>query len=249
MARPHDGEFDPRDDTSTNSTRWSVVLVAGKRDSSASQEALEILCRTYWYPLYAYVRHRVRSADEAQDLTQDFFAQLLDKNYVADARPERGRFRAFLLSALRHFLTNEWHKANAQKRGGGRSVLSLDFVDGEARYALEAADRQTPERLFDQQWTVTLINQVLGLLRDELRATGKGHQFETLKTYLAGVPKGSSYADAATQLDMTEGAVRVTVHRFRQRYRELLREEIAQTVSSEEDVEDEIRSLFATLGG
>ena len=157
-------------------------MVAGKRDSSASQEALEILCRTYWYPLYAYVRHRVRSADEAQDLTQAFFAELLDKNFVADARPERGRFRTFLLSALKHFLANEWHKANAQKRGGGRSVLSLDFVGGETRYALEAADQQTPERLFDQKWTVTLIDEVLGRLRDELVASGKRHQFATLKT-------------------------------------------------------------------
>ena len=227
-----------------DSTRWSIVLAAGGEDSGIAREALEVLCKTYWYPLYAYARRRAATVDEAQDLTQAFFAELLEKNFVADARPERGRFRAFLLTAFKHFLANQWHKSRAQKRGGDRCHLSLDFNEADRLFALEPAGDQSPETLFEKQWAVTLVNGVLGRLRDECALSGKGPQYELLKSYLGGVPAGASFAEVAEQLQISAGAARVVVHRLRQRYRDLMRNEIGQTVSSAEEIDNEIRNLF-----
>lgn len=236
----------PADDFTT--TRWSLVASAGGRDWPAARQALEQLCRAYWYPLYAFVRRRVGSADEAQDLTQDFFAWLLQRNTVASADPQRGRFRAFLLASLKNFLANHWEKQQAFKRGGGRAVLPLDFAAGEDRYRLEPADNCTPERLFERQWAMTLLEQVLAGLRQEQADAGKLAQFENLLPLLAGPPPGG-YAAAAAQLGLSENAARVAAHRLRQRYRERLRAEIAHTVCGPQEVDDEIRRLFEVVAG
>ena len=235
-------------DSDFASTRWSLVIAAGRRSSPEAAVALEALCRTYWFPLYAYVRRRVSDRHEAQDLTQEFFARLLELNHFAVAAPERGRFWAFLLTALKHFLTNEWEKTRTLKRGGGRAPLSLDFDAGESRLSLEPASDQTPEWLFERQWTITLLDQVLMRLQTEQEVAGKGRQFETLKQFLTGGREEASYADVAEELGMSAGAVKVAAHRLRQRYRELLRAEVAQTVAVPEEVDDEIRRLFETLG-
>jgi RNA polymerase sigma-70 factor (ECF subfamily) len=229
------------------STHWSTVLAAGQPSSAPAREALATLCRQYWYPLYAYVRRRVRDVAGAQDLTQEFFTQLLEKNYLAVARPERGRFRAFLLTALKHFMANEWDKARAQKRGGGMAAISLDLASGEARYAAEPAHSLTPERLYDHQWALSLLYRVLERLRDEYTRAKKLAQFEKLKVFITPQSAPTSHGEVAGELGMTPGAVTVAAHRLRRRYRELLRAEIAQTVAGPEDVEDEIRRLFAAL--
>jgi RNA polymerase sigma-70 factor (ECF subfamily) len=230
-----------------DTTHWSVILAAGQRSSSGSSEALSALCQSYWYPLYAYARSAVRNADEAQDLTQEFFARLLEKDYLAVAQPQRGRFRSFLLTVFKRFLANEWDKARAQKRGGGRSPISLDFAAGERRYVCEPADDLTPERIYDRQWALTLLDRVLARLRAEFVQAGKDKHFDQLKAFLTGQKAAVSYAEVARELDMTEGAAKVAAHRMRRRYRELLRAEIAETVSGPEEVEDEIRRLFNTL--
>ena len=229
-------------------THWSVVLAAGHRSSPRSSEALASLCETYWYPLYAYVRRRVRDVDEAQDLTQGFFSHLLEKNYLAVAQPERGRFRAFLLTSFKNFLANEWDKAKALKRGGGKAPIPLDFESGETRFSLEPTDDLTPDRLYDKQWVLTLLKHVLGRLREESIRAGKEQQFEHLKVFITGQTAPGGYAEVAGKLGMTEGAAKVAAHRLRQRYRALLRDEISQTVAEPSEVDDEIRSLFATLG-
>ena len=235
-------------DARFQSTRWSIVLEAGHRSSPDSSEALATLCRIYWYPFYAYVRCRVRDVHEAQDLTQAFFAQLLEKNYVAEAEPERGKFRSFLLTSFKHFLSKEWDKAKAQKRGAGRAPISLDFSSGETRYLLEPADELTPERIYDRQWALTLLERVLDRLNEEFVRARKRKLFEQLKVFIAGEGAPISYAEVAGQLGISEGAAKVAAHRMRRRYREILREEIAQTVAEPSQVEDEIRSLFDTLG-
>jgi RNA polymerase sigma-70 factor (ECF subfamily) len=185
--------------------------------------------------------------DDAQDLTQAFFAHLLERNAIGAANQERGRFRAFLLTSCRNFLANEWEKASAQKRGGKRTVLSLDFERGEERYQLEPVDHLTPEVLYERQWALTLLDRTLQLLRDEFIKDGKTAQFAVLKPFLGGESESTSYADVAHQLHVSEGAARVIIHRLRRRYRDLLRQEIAQTVAHEEEVSDEIRGLFAAL--
>lgn len=229
-------------------TRWSLVLAAGKQPADDSRAALEALCKAYWYPVYAYVRRRTAQADDAQELTQAFFAFVLERNTLAAADPDRGRFRAFLLTACHNFLANAWAKESAQKRGGGRAVLSLDFEQGEDRYRLEPADRFTPERWFERQWALTLLDRVLGLLRDEFARDGKQAQFDVLKVFLDGQKDPLSSAELAARLNVSEGAARVIVHRLRRRYREILREEIAQTVADESEIDDEIRGLFDALG-
>lgn len=232
------------------STQWSLVVAAGQRVSPEAQQALSELCRKYWLPLYGYVRRRVPDLHEAQDLTQEFFCRVLDRNLFAAAHPERGRFRAFLLTSLKHFLVNEREKANALKRGGGQVPFTLDFVDGESRLSHVAADDDSPERQFDRQWATALLDQVLSRLRAEFREAGQERQFDELKPFLAGgrdQPDG--YTQAAASLGMTPDAVRVAAHRLRQRYRELLRSEIAQTVAQAGDVDDEIRDLFQILSG
>lgn len=229
-------------------TRWSIVLAAGQSPEEASRAALETLCHAYWFPIYAYVRRRVAQPDDAQELTQAFFTALLERNALAAADPDRGRFRAFLLTSCKNFLASHWKHQHAQKRGGGRKLLALDFQQGEERFQLEPADRFTPERWFERQWALTLLDRVLGLLRDEFDRDGRGPQFELLKGFLSGQEPALSHAEVGAQLGVSEGAARVIVHRLRRRYRDLLRAEIAQTVSGDDEIDDEIHRLFAALG-
>jgi RNA polymerase sigma factor (sigma-70 family) len=216
-------------------------------DSPQAHQALETLCRNYWYPLYAYVRRQGHSAHDAQDLTQAFFARLLEKNYLADVQREKGRFRSFLLASLKHFLANEWDREQALKRGGGKRLIALDEESAESRYKLEPKDDLSADKIYERHWALTLLDQVLAKLRGEFEKDGKLEQFETLKQYLSEGRTSVSYAQAADKLLMNEGAIKVAVHRLRKRYRELLRAEIAQTVATASEVEAEIRYLFAAL--
>src|SRR5262245_18159087 len=228
-------------------THWSVVLEAGESHSPKASDALARLCQTYWYPLYAYVRRKGHDVHDAQDLTQEFFARLLARNYLNVADRNKGKFRSFLLGALEHFLAREWTKARAQKRGGGKAVFSLDEMDAENRYLLEPADQLTADKIFDRRWATTLLDQAMTRLREECAASGKADLFEKTQNHLSGEKGEASYADVAAALNMTEGALKVAVHRLRQRYGELVRAEIAQTVAKPEDLEEELRYLFAVL--
>jgi RNA polymerase sigma-70 factor (ECF subfamily) len=228
-------------------THWSLVLAAGRRPSNESREALASLCARYWYPLYAFVRRKLDDPHQAQDLTQEFFAQLLERNSLAVAEPGRGRFRAFLLTSFKNFLSNESAKARTKKKGGGKSPIPLDFVLGETRYSREPADELTPERLYDRQWALTLLGRVLDRLQDEFQQAGKLRQFEVLKPFVSATTKRASYSEAARELGMGEGATKVAAHRLRRRYRQLLRAEISQTVSEPGQIDEEIRNLFSAL--
>jgi RNA polymerase sigma factor (sigma-70 family) len=230
-------------------THWSVVLAAGETQTSASSAALETLCRTYWYPLYAFVRRRGHQPADAQDLTQEFFSRLLEKNYLRGVHPAKGKFRSFLLAALEHFLANEWRRAHARKRGGQATFISLDDTSAERQYTQVHSPGLTPEKLFEQQWATTLLHSVLQQLRQEFIAAGKGALFKELKIFLTGEKSSVSYAELAAKLQTTEAALKMAVSRMRQRYGELLRQEIAGTVARPEDVEDELRGLFAALSG
>jgi len=229
-------------------TQWSLVLAAAGR-RAGGRAALEALCQAYWRPLYYYVRRRGYRADEAQDLTQAFFAALLEKEYLRVADPARGRFRSFLLASLAHFLANEWDRTRAKKRGGGRRRLSLDVADAESHYALEPAADLAPERLFERRWALALLDRTLAEVREACARDGKEGLFERLKGSLGGAGEGASYARAAADLGMTEGAVRMAVHRLRRQFRGVLRARIAETVASSEQIDDEIRHLFAALEG
>ncbi len=228
-------------------THWTVVLAAGSPDSSRYREALETLCRTYWFPLYAYLRRQGYSTHDAEDQTQAFLAHTLEKHDLVRADPNRGRFRSFLLSMLKHFVADQRDHAHAKKRGGDKKPLSFDVAEAEARYGLEPSRQLSPDVLFEKSWALTILNQTMVRLKAETSRRGKQDLFEHLKSHLAGQTHTIPYRDLAAELRMTEGAVKVAVHRFRARYRELLREEIAQTVSNSTDVEDEIRTLFAAL--
>ena len=225
------------------------MLTAGRSDTTRARDALAKLCQTYWYPLYAYVRRRGHSPEDAQDLTQEFFARLLEKNWVGDADQTKGRFRSFLLSALNHFLSDEWDKARAQKRGGGVPPVPLQFDTAETRYGVEPADNVTPERSFELRWALTLLEEVLNRLRGEYEQEGKAALFTALNPCLVGERTSQPYAELAKKLGTTEGAVKAAVHRLRQRYRALLRDEIAQTVAGPDEVDEELRHLFAVLAG
>ena len=228
-------------------TRWTLVLSAARASQTPrAAAAMAELCRIYWYPLYAFIRRRGHPAPEAEDLTQEFFARLLEKHFLAAADREKGRFRTFLLMAVKRFLANEYDRAQAQKRGGGQRIVPWEGLEPETRYRLEPANTLTPERLFEQQWALTLLDQVLARLQAEMTAGGKAALFEAMKGHLAG-SRDESYAATAARLGLSEGAVKVAVHRLRRRYRELLRDEIAQTVSSPEEIEEEIRHLFTCL--
>jgi RNA polymerase sigma-70 factor (ECF subfamily) len=228
-------------------THWSVVLAAGDRTTALAEAALAQLCRTYWYPLYAFVRRKGHSPHDAQDLTQAFFARLLEKNYVAQADRERGRFRTYLLAALTHFLADEWDKARRLKRGGGREIISFDAASAEERYRLEPVDPLDAARLYERRWVTTLFDKVLARLEEEFRDLGKGKSFDQLKGSLLAEGTGLSYAELGGRLGMKEDAVKQAVHRMRRRYRELFREEIAQTVAGPGEVEEELKHLFAVL--
>ena len=228
-------------------THWSVVLRAGDLASPRREQALETLCRAYWYPLYAYGRRRGHGEEEAKDLTQGFFLRLLEKNYFGDADARRGRFRTFLLTSLGHFLANEWDKARAQKRGGDRAVLSLDELDAEGRYRHEPVDGATPESIYERRWAEAVLESVFARLRREFDDPGRGRRFDDLKPFLLGAEAGASYAAAAARLGVSETGARSVVHRLRKRFREQVRAEIAHTVSQPEEIDDEIRHLFQAL--
>ena len=229
-------------------THWSVVLAAGERELPQAAQALEKLCRTYWYPLYVYARRQGNSPEDAQDLTQDFFSRLLEKNYLAKADRDRGKFRTFLLGSLKNFLVNEWKRAGRLKRGGGVEFLSIDANVAEDRYATEPAIESNPDAAYEQRWAITLIEQVLATLRREYSAADKARLFEELKGFIWGDKSAAPYAEIAGHLNLTEGTVKVSVHRLRQRFRELLRAEVAHTVARPEDVDDELRHLIAVVG-
>jgi len=226
-------------------THWSVVLAAKEVDSPSVQEALEKLCCTYWYPLYVYVRRQGNSPEDAQDLTQIFFSRLLEKNCFAKADRDRGKFRTFLLRSLKNFLVNEWKRAGRLKRGGDLTFLSIDANVAEDRYATEPANESNPDAAYEQRWAVTLIEHVLATLRREYSAVDKARLFEELKGSVWGDKNTAPYAEIAGRLNLAEGTVKVAVHRLRQRFRELLRAEVAHTVARPDDVDDELRYLIS----
>lgn len=228
-------------------THWSMVAAAGRSSSPESARALAALCQSYWYPLYAYVRRGGHDAHEAQDLTQEFFARLLARRNLRLADRQRGKFRTFLLTALKNFLASQWRKEQAHKRGGGRLPVSLDFASGESRYAFEPSHELTAERMFERRWALTLLDQAITKLKEEFIASGKAELFESLKGSLGGESASASYDEIAARLAMTEGAVKTAAHRLRRRCRELLRAEIAQTVARDEDIDDELRELFTAV--
>lgn len=226
-------------------THWSVVLAAGNNESSAANYALEKLCQTYWYPLYAYVRRAGHSPHDAQDLTQAFFLCLIKRQSIGNADPQKGRFRSFLLGAMNYFLANEWAKLHTQKRGGNQQMICLDIAAAEERLGLEADHHESADRLFDKTWANTLLEKVLMRLENEFRDAEKLQQFEMLKQTLGGPETSQPYAELSEKLQMKEGALKTAVHRLRKRYRQLLEAEIAHTVSSPEEVKQEIAYLFA----
>ena len=228
-------------------THWSLVLAAGRRQTPGSREALEALCRAYWYPLYAFLRRRGRAAEDSQDLVQEFFAYLLDKHTLDAADPERGRFRTFLLTVFQRFLAKQQERAAAQKRGGGVSVVSIDVSTAEDRYQREPFHELTPERIYERRWALTLLEKVLSQIEQEYAEKSKAELFDRLKIFLTGAVADASHAEIAAAIGLTPGAVKVAVHRLRQRYRELLRERIAETVAKPDEVEDELNHLLAAL--
>lgn len=228
-------------------THWSVVLAARNPDSPEGADALGRLCAAYWYPLYAYVRRRGHEPEDARDLTQEFFARLLEKNFLRLVDPGRGRFRAFLVMAMDRFLAKEWRRQNREKRGGGRALQSLDADAGERRYRCEPAQNSSPEHLFDRRWALTLLERSLAHLGRECEATGKGALFRAVQGWLAGEPDPEPYEALARRLGQSVNALKVAVHRLRRRYAQLLRAEVAQTVARPEEVDDEIRYLLRTL--
>jgi len=230
-------------------THWSVVVAARGDDSPDARAALERLCRNYWLPIYAFVRRQGHSPHDAQDLTQGFFARLLGKNFLSGVDRSKGKFRSFLLGALKHFLANEWDRAGAQKRGGAYTFIPIDAASAETSCWIEPSDNSSADKVFERRWALALLDQVLRRLREEYVRLGKEELFEQLKPVLTETSRAVRYADIAVRLGSSEGAVKVAVHRLRRRYRELLRAEIAETVASEAEIDDEIRSLFAALTG
>jgi RNA polymerase sigma factor (sigma-70 family) len=228
-------------------TRWSLVIAAGAR-TKASDEALATLCQTYWYALYAYVRRRGYSVEQAEDLVQGFFLRFLDRDILQRAQPARGRFRSLLLASLKHYMLNEYDRARAAKRGGGVTLLALDISAAEGRYALEPRDALDPERLYERRWALTMMQRALVRLRSACVRSGKARLYEQLGPFVSGDDEGVPYREAAAALDMTEGAVRVAVYRLRCKFRDLLREEIADTVEDSAEIDEELQFLRKTLG-
>lgn len=243
MTGPH------QDAEQFSTTHWSVVMQAGDKRHPAAAIALEALCQRYWFPLYAFVRREGHDDHDAQDLTQAFFARFLEKDYLGDVDRNRGKFRAFLLASMRHFLSNAWDYTKAAKRGGGQATLNLDFSQAEDRYSREPATHWTPEKLFHRRWALAALQAVLDRLQAEWDAPGRREFFAVAKDWISGSEPTRTYAEVAVDFDMTEGAVKNAIHRLRRRYRELLRQEIAQTVAEPGDVDEEIQQLFAALQG
>jgi RNA polymerase sigma-70 factor (ECF subfamily) len=245
--KPEPGTSSTRVTGQFTTTHWSVVMAASQPDKSDSMAALEILCRTYWYPLYAYIRRRGYEPADAQDLTQEFFARLLSRQYLRAVDHRKGKFRSFLLAALEHFLCNERRRSNTQKRGGQFAFVSLDNDSAEQQYLLAGAANNSAEQVFDQQWAITLLQRAIAKLQEQFIEAGKGPIFEHLKIFLTGEKPSISYAELAEKWNMTEAALKMAVSRMRQEYGEVLRAEIANTVSGREQVEEELRALFAAL--
>jgi DNA-directed RNA polymerase specialized sigma24 family protein len=228
-------------------THWTVVLASGERRTPQSDRALEELCRTYWFPLYAYVRRRGHTKEDAEDLTQAFFARFLAKNYLGALDREKGKFRAFLLAALKHFLANEWDRGQTQKRGGQLTHLSLDWKTADTQFQLASTTEPTPDKAFDREWAMALLDQVIQRLQAECEADGRAEQFAELKGFLTAGKGAIPYASAAKSLDLSEAAARAAVHRLRKRYRQLLREEIARTLADPAQAQEEMRALFGAF--
>lgn len=228
-------------------THWSLVLAAGQPGQTEAVEALAEICRTYWYPLYAYVRRRGYTPEEAQDLTQDFFARLLEKGTVQVADPMRGRFRSFLLAALTNFLNNAWDHAHTFRRGSGYQIISLDAQSSENRYLHEPFHEETPEKLYDRHWALTVIEAALAAVREEYVRAGKAELFDSLHKFLPGGEATTSYSELGTRLGLSESAVKVAVHRLRRRYAAQLRQVIAQTLGPDQDLDGELRHLLSAL--
>jgi RNA polymerase sigma-70 factor (ECF subfamily) len=230
-----------------STTHWSVILAAGNDDSPEAQEALEKLCQTYWYPLYAYVRKQGRNPHDAQDLTQEFFARLLARDFLQGVSPAKGKFRSFLLVSLKNFLANDWARLQTAKRGGGEVPLSLDAEEAECRYQLDPASGLSPEKLYDRRWAIGLLEQAFAVLKSEFVSEDKARLFSHLKVFLEDEADSGDYAGVAGSLGMTPNSVAVKVHRLRQRYRELVRAEVSKTVATPDQVDEEVRELFAAL--
>jgi RNA polymerase sigma factor (sigma-70 family) len=240
VTSPGDGRF--------ATTHWSLVLVAGTDIRSvAADEALTTLCETYWYPLYAFLRKRGHSAEDAQDLTQAFFVRVLEKHDLRHADPARGRFRSFLLASLKNFVANERDRDIAKKRGGGVAIVSLEFESAEGRFQMDPPTDDTPERVFDRQWAMTLLERAMARLEAEMADGGKKDQFDALKIFLTGDTPKPAYASIGRELGMSDGAIKVAVHRLRRRFRDLVHDQIAQTVSTPEEIEDELRYLWSAV--
>lgn len=229
-------------------TRWSLVLAASGDASRDADEALTKLCEGYWYPLYGYLRGRGHAAEDAQDLTQAFFAYLLEKRVLRHADPARGRFRSFLLASLKNFVANERDRQRAKKRGGGAPILPLELETAEGQYQLEPATSDSPDKIFDRRWAAALLDHVMTRLRHEAQRVGQQEQLKHLQVYLTGDQPQHSYADVGAELSMSEGAVKVAVHRLRKKFRALVHDEVAQTVASPDEVESEIRHLWSAAG-
>lgn len=228
-------------------TRWTMVLVAADQSGPQAERALEEICSIYWFPLYAYIRRRGKSPEDAEDLVQEFFRRMLEKNWIADADRTKGRLRAFLITALKHFLAKEWRRVSAQKRGGGELHLSIDTDIAESRYEAAGTPNLEAEALFDRQWALSLLDLTMKRLEQEYAAAGKTMLFAQLKNGLIMEHESIDYSSMASALDMTEGAVRVAVHRLRKRFRELYRMEVAQTLPPGVNLDDELRDLSASL--
>jgi RNA polymerase sigma factor (sigma-70 family) len=230
-------------------THWSVVVAAVEQASPQASDALEKLCHTYWYPLYAFVRRQGNNADVAQDLTQEFFRRLIEKNYLAGVKQEKGKFRTFLLAAMKHFLANERVRDRRIKRGGGRTIISLDDEQAEQRYLLDPETDLSPEKIYEQRWATTIMEKAIASLRENWVQAGKSSQFEALKKFLSTNPSDGDYRAIAQQLNLSPGAVSAAVHRLRRGYGEHVRAEIAQTVTQPADIDDELRYLYSVLTG
>jgi RNA polymerase sigma-70 factor (ECF subfamily) len=230
-------------------TNWSLIVEARGADTAEARAALSILCRTYWPPVYAFIRAKGHSPSDAEDLAQSYFARFLEKRYLEDFRPEVGRFRTFLRASVAHFLANERDRERALKRGGGETVLSLEASDAEDRWRREPVDHLTPETLFERQWAAAMLARCLARLRDEQERSGRPGRFEKLKPYLVEGGAPDTYRDLARELGTSEGAARVAVHRLRKRFGAVLREEVAGTLADPSGVDSEIRSLLAALRG
>jgi RNA polymerase sigma factor (sigma-70 family) len=249
MAAADSSDHLPGSAREFTTTHWSVVLAAGDSSAPGVQEALEKLCHAYWYPLYAFIRRQGYIPHDAQDSIQDFFAWLIEHKHLRVADVERGKFRSFLLATLKHFLSDERKKARAQKRGGGQELLSLDAQTAEDRYDLEPATELTPETIFERRWALTVLEHTVARLRQEYVAADRAELFEELKHFQPGEEVVRSYAEVALRLGLTESAVKSAIYRLRQRHGDLLREEIAHTVATPAEVDEEIRYLIAVMAG